>query len=174
MIILCLADSTMTNSPMYISKGKRVLLHSLYFLLSAIYCNAQQTPSSVMHITFTDVRSDVGQIIVAVYDSEKQWAYDPRYTYKYGKNDIDKGAVKVKIPSLPYGRYAISVMDDEDMDNEMKYFMKLPREGFGMSGNPSYLSLKLPAYELCSFELDSPEVYFSIKMNYLNKRKKVK
>ena len=164
-----------TISLLLILKGNltRILLIAL-FIITSSGLSAQSAPSGTLIITFTDIRSDIGEIVAGIYSAEDQWIYDPEYSHKWTKEELKDGKLKVEIPDLPYGIYAISVLDDEDKSNSMNYFLGLPREGWGMSTNPSFFKLKAPKYEECAIELDCPGISFEINMNYLNKRKKVK
>ncbi len=164
-----------TILPSPILKGSQSKLLLIVLLaISSLGLSAQSAPSGTLDITFTDIRSDIGIIRAGVYSAENQWIYDPEYSYKWTKEEMKEGKLKVEIPNLPYGKYAISILDDEDKSNSMNFFIGLPREGWGMSTNPSFLKLKHPCYEECSLELDCPSISFEINMNYLNKRKKVK
>lgn len=164
-----------TISLLPISKGKLgKLLVTILIAVSSLSISAQSDTCGSLIITFTDIRSDIGEIVAGIYCAEEQWIYDPEYSHKWTKEEMKDGKLRVEIPKLPYGRYAISVLDDEDKSNSMNYLLKLPREGWGMSTNPSFLKLKAPAYEECAIELDCPSICFEINMNYLNRRKKVK
>ena len=165
----------MIISPWHISKGSVSIIFTL--LLCCILSGsslAQQEPKGSLKITFTDIRSDIGLIRIGVYSSGKEWIHDPKYSFKWDKKDLKNGCLKVQVNDIPYGSYSISVLDDEDKSNSMNYKLKLPMEGWGMSNNPSFLKLKAPGFEECSFELDCPSIQMEIKLNYLNKGKKVK
>ena len=124
-------------------------------------------------ITFSGIRSDVGQIALGLYDDPDQWIDQPRYEYSWTKEDMKNGRLTVVIDSLPRTTYACAVHDDEEMNEAMNYTLGLPREGWGMSTNPSFLTLKQPGFTEVSFELDAATVRFEIEMNYLRKNKKV-
>lgn len=135
---------------------------------------AQKPPKGTLVITFSDIRSDIGLLRAGVYVSEKEWIYHPSYSYKWEKKALKDGKLVVEVKDLPYGTYAISVLDDEDKSNSMNYTLKLPMEGWGMSTNPSFFKLKAPDFEECKFELDCPTIWMEVELNYLNKRKKIK
>lgn len=137
-------------------------------------CYAQSSPKGNMVITFTDVRSQAGIIAIALCTDEDQWPDEPAYEYHWEKDGLKNGRLTVTVPDMPYGTYAIAALDDENRDFEMKYAMGLPREGWGMSANPSFLKLVPPGFEECAFDLDAPAIRMEIKMNYLRKNKKVK
>lgn len=144
-------------------------------MLASPLLHAQSAPSPTgkMVITFTDIRSDMGKVLVAIYNNPGQWTDNPYREYGYDKLEMKNGRLTVEIENLPYDTYAIAILDDENGSKEMEYRLGLPREGWGMSTNPSFLSLKKPGFDDVSFELDAPVVRFEIMLNYINKNKKV-
>ncbi|MEX0987337.1 MAG: DUF2141 domain-containing protein [Bacteroidales bacterium] len=125
-------------------------------------------------ITFTEIRSGVGNIAMGLYDAEDQWTDDPLHNYAWDKGVLRNGKITIEIDSLPIARYACAVLDDEDCSFSMNYLLGgLPVEGWGMSNNPPFLKLKKPAFREVSFDLAQQVTRIEIKMNYLNRRKKV-
>ena len=145
-----------------------LLLLCLPYILSAQKDTIQ---TGKIIITFTDIRSDIGNIVMGLYTAENQWTNDPHYSFSWDKKYFDNGIITVEIDSLPRNSYACAVLDDEDESSSMKYFCGLPKEGWGMSSNPAFLKLKTPSFKDVSFELDCPAVRIEIKMNYLNRNK---
>jgi uncharacterized protein (DUF2141 family) len=146
------------------------LLVSLLTFGNADRCSAQ---TGDLVITFTDIRSEKGIIALALCTDAQQWPNDPAQEYHWEKEGLNQHRMTITLPRLPYGTYAIAVLDDENRNFKMEYSMGLPREGWGMSTNPSFLKLTPPEFEECAFELDAPVVRMEIKMNYLRKNKKV-
>ena len=153
-------------------KTKLLFFGVLLFVSSSSW--AQKAPTGTLVITFSDIRSDIGILRAGVYAAEEEWIYDPSYSYKWDKKELKDGRLTVEVKDLPYGQYSISVLDDEDESNSMNYFLGLPKEGWGMSTNPSFFKLKAPDYEECAIDLDCPKIWMEIELNYLNKRKKIK
>jgi uncharacterized protein (DUF2141 family) len=145
----------------------------LVLCITGIHAQSSTKPEGDLVITFTDFRSEVGTISMGLYTHEKQWTDKPLQSFRWTKEDLNKGVLTVRVEALAYGKYACAVLDDEDDNQSMNYILGLPREGWGMSTNPSFLRLKAPAFEDVSFNLDAPVVRFEIKMNYLNKNKQV-
>lgn len=139
-------------------------------------CATAQSPyftTGKLVITFSGIRSDVGQIAMGLYDDADQWTDHPKYEFAWTKEDLKNGKLTVVIDSLPRTTYACAVLDDEDMDKAMDYTLGLPTEGWGMSTNPSFLKLKKPGFDEVSFDLDAAAVRFEIDIHYLRKNKKV-
>jgi uncharacterized protein (DUF2141 family) len=124
-------------------------------------------------ITFSGIRSDVGQIALGLYDAADQWTDHPKYEFAWTKEDMQDGRLTVVIDSLPRTTYACAVLDDENENFSMDYRLGLPTEGWGMSTNPSFLKLKQPGFDEVSFELDAAAVRFEINIYYIRKNKKV-
>ncbi len=148
------------------------------FILFVCMLNVSGQPSEYatgkLIITFTDIRSDVGQIALALYNQESQWTDNPAKEYAWDKDNMKNGRLTVTIEDLPRTVYAIAVLDDENENLEMEYTLGLPTEGWGMSTNPSFLKLKKPGFDEVFFDLDAPVIRMEIKMNYIRKNKKVK
>lgn len=142
-------------------------------MLTFSQLKAQPLPSGNIVISFSQIRSNIGTLAVGVYSCESEWIYEPLFNYTFPKDSLKDGILTIETGEIPYGKYAVSVLDDEDTNLEMNFVMGLPREGWGMSANPTFLRLKAPSYDECSFMLNSPCHRLHIKLNYLNRNKKI-
>ena len=67
---------------------------------------------------------------------------------------------------LPYGAYAVSLFHDENKNGELdSSFLRIPKEGYGFSNNPSK-RLGAPKYEETTFMLSEPQSTTEIKLVY--------
>ncbi|MDF1572356.1 MAG: DUF2141 domain-containing protein [Bacteroidales bacterium] len=156
------------------SSAKRLIIIILTGLLSAgAFAQSPYFTTGKLIITFSGIRSDVGQIALGLYDAADQWTDDPKYEFTWTKEDMKNGRITVVIDSLPRTTYACAVLDDENENLAMDYWLGLPTEGWGMSANPSFLKLKKPEFEEVSFDLDAAAVRFEINIHYIRKNKKV-
>ncbi len=91
-------------------------------------------PSGVT-VTFENVRSDQGQVVVMVFkDRDAFKAYDVTQAVGYREAPARYGAVTVTFPDLRGGPYAIAAFHDEDSDQEFDLEGESPREGYATSG----------------------------------------
>ncbi len=119
----------------------------LFLFLLTAYANAQ---NSILEISVEGVRNNKGRILCAIYDNEAD--------YKKGKNFIrggeakaQKGTVSFAVKDLPNGDYAISILHDENGNEEMDLnLLGIPKEGFGYSNNP-VIRFGAPAYKDIKF-----------------------
>jgi len=140
---------------------------SLFF--AGIPLLSQSPPDGALEIEFTGVHNNKGQIAVGLNTSPEGWPREPEIELAWPKQDLQDGTLVVRIDRLAYGSYAISVLDDVDLDDEMKMFMGLPREGFGFSNNPPH-KLSVPDFEECAVIIDQPVTRITIEMRYVAKR----
>lgn len=140
----------------------------LFFFTSFSLC-AQSPPTGTLEIEFTGIHTMEGQIAAGLNSSPEGWPDEPDVEYLWSKEDMEGGTLVTRIEGLAYGTYAISVLDDLDFNQEMKMFMGIPREGFGLSNNPPN-RFTMPDFEECAFIIDKPLTHITIEMRYIAKR----
>jgi uncharacterized protein (DUF2141 family) len=141
----------------------------ILLFLAGIPLWAQSTPTGTLEIEFTGIHTREGQIAAGLNSSPEGWPNEPDVEYLWSKEGMEGGTLVTRIEGLAYGTYAISVLDDLDFDQEMKMFMGIPREGFGLSNNPPH-RLSMPDFEECAFVIDRPLTHITIEMRYIAKR----
>jgi len=127
-------------------------------------------PESVgtLEITFHNIRNDKGQVAIGINRSAEGWPRRPHMEPNWKKSGLQEGTMTVML-DLPYGTYAISVLDDENSNREMDMVLGFPREGFGFSGNPK-VGMKAPSFEECSFVFNRSMQKISINIVYMGKK----
>jgi uncharacterized protein (DUF2141 family) len=89
--------------------------------------------------------------------------------------DGDPGALKRTVPAdvrrmrftgVPAGRYALSVVHDENANRKLDTFAGIPTEGFGFSRNP-VVRFGPPRFDKVSIELAAGFARTSVRMQYL-------
>lgn len=147
----------------------KYLLHSLAILIlsSASLCAQGSMDSEVAAVTsstFTveivHLKSDEGQLQIGLYDSEDNWLGNP---FKGQTAKIKDGKATVTFTEVPYGTYAVSVVHDEDMNNELN------TGAFGIPSEP-YASSRgakgrfgPPKWEDAKFNVATPTASETIK-----------
>ena len=127
-------------------------------------------PKATLEIRFTGIRTSKGKIAIGINRSEEGWPRKPHLEYNWVKGKLNDGVFIAKIEDLPYGTYAVSVLDDENSNLEMEMFMGIPKEGWGFSMNPPF-KLSAPKFNDCSFTIDQTEKQISIDLRYAGKGK---
>jgi len=95
---------------------------------------AQSDRQGSIIIKVTGLRSEKGQVRIAVFNSSEKWlGEDPLYSSTI---NVDSHVVVWKISDVPYGDYGIAVLHDENKNGKMdKNFLGIPLEPYGFSNN---------------------------------------
>ncbi len=131
---------------------------------------AQSSPKGTLEIKFTDLRSDLGLVAIGINTSPEGWPREPQIELNWKKVNVVDGTLSVKVPELPFGTMAISVLDDENSNLEMDMRLGIPREGFGFS-NDAPVGLSPPKFEDSSFRFTSSGQKITIRLRYMGKGK---
>jgi len=111
-------------------------------------------------VELTGLDSDKGQAMVGLYNTSGSWLSKP---YKGELVTIAKGQATVVYSDIPYGVYAISVVHDEDMNNELNTgFFGIPSEPYA-SSRGAVGRFGPPKWEDAKFELANPTATEEIK-----------
>lgn len=124
---------------------KRITLTFVFIIFSYANSFAQKTHS--ITVDFTGMKSNKGNLLVALYNTEKSFLKEP---YKTIKSKIDSLKSKVVFKDIPAGEYAISAFHDENDNQKMDVnFFGAPKEAIGTSndakgfmGPPKYKDAK--------------------------------
>lgn len=87
-------------------------------------------------VKVNDVRTPKGQLLMAVFDSAAAWDGKAEAVARRAI-EATAGEVDFHFPGLAPGRYAVSVMHDENGNGKLdSNFIGMPTEGYGFSNDP--------------------------------------
>jgi uncharacterized protein (DUF2141 family) len=94
----------------------------------------QATGQATVAVKVTGLRSEQGQVKIAVFNSPEKWlGKQPIYSATI---NVDSQTVLWKMSDVPYGEYGIAVLHDENKNGRMdKNFVGIPLEPYGFSNN---------------------------------------
>ncbi len=141
----------------------------LTILLLSCICAVLQAQETQLRITITHIKSDQGIVRIALYDHPDQFPYHPAREFDLSKEKLKDNKLSMIITDLKVGKYAISILDDENSNNEMDYnFFHIPKEGYGFT-NDIKPGLRPPPYEKCTFSVKKGENRQVIRTQYFGK-----
>lgn len=114
---------------------------------------------------FKEIASAKGQLIVGFFKDEKSFKDGkPHKRLIYNKSAVKNGRMEITVAIEP-GVYGVSVLDDENSNNDMDYNMLgIPQEGFGFS---NYYHTTLSRPKLKDFVVDlGKQTTVEIRMKY--------
>ena len=130
------------------------------FLLVAMSAAAQGR----LEVTVANVKDTTGTVRVGIFRDESTFLKDA-FVGKIVK--ASKGEVKVVFESVPAGKYALSVIHDENRNGELdSNFIGIPREGFGFS-NDAMGTFGPPGFEKCTFQVNTEAKKMTVTMRYM-------
>lgn len=108
---------------------------------------------------------------IGINTSSEGWPKAAQIQLQIPKENMKEDVFITRIPDLPFGTLAISVMDDVNDNVKMDYRLGIPQEGYGFSNDASIRFLSAPRYEDCSFPFSQSGQQISITVKYLGKDK---
>jgi uncharacterized protein (DUF2141 family) len=150
-----------------LSSGLRIAFSLAYMVVACVGVSfvppvcAQSVGHSTLVVKVTGVRSEKGQVKIAVFNSPEKWLGEqPMYSSTI---NVDGQTVLWKITDLPYGDYGIAVLHDENKNGKMdKNILGIPLEPYGFSNNVR-VTFGPPTWEKSKFVVKGPTTEVSIE-----------
>lgn len=145
-------------------------MKSCFFaILLCFGLNSSPVPQGELQtISFTvhQIRSNQGMIRIAVYDRADKFNEEELTSFSFSKTAMRNGELECEF-ELAAGKYAFSLLDDENGDKDMNYnFIGIPTEGFGFSRDAKINLLSPPDFESCVLQVSSAKHEWRIKVRY--------
>ena len=114
-------------------------------------------------VVIKNVKDAPGNVAVALFNNEKDFM---KYRFDSKIIEAHGGEVQVVFENVPPGSYAISVLHDENGNNEMdSNIIGMPKEGFGFS-NDAMGTFGPPSFEKASFTCPVSQA-LTVTMKYM-------
>ncbi|MFZ9388769.1 MAG: DUF2141 domain-containing protein [Chitinophagaceae bacterium] len=122
------------------------------------------SPTSIKVIV-TNIAPKKGDVLAALYSSEKGFPGNAAGAYKIARATPVKGTALLEFSQVPGGTYAIALFHDTNNDGKLNTnFLGIPKEGYGVSNNIKNL-FSAPGYKQCAFRHQG-ETRIDIVMRY--------
>ncbi|MFK5913828.1 MAG: DUF2141 domain-containing protein [Woeseiaceae bacterium] len=143
---------------------KTIILLALSIFTTCIYADNIETFSLTVKVE--GLRNSEGMVQFALYNKDDSIP-DEKYKKYYKKQtvNINNGSSYTIFNDLPKGRYAVSVLHDENMDGKIDKGFILPIEGIGFTNYTSIGLGNRPNFLKASFNIATNEIKF-IKIIY--------
>jgi len=147
---------------------KSILFIILFFSLTSIQKSEaiQEEKTGTLKIGLSNIRNNNGYIYIFLYQYDNQYPYNPYKHYKVDKSKVKDGVLIAKISNLAFkANYAISLIDDENNNEDLDRWLGIPHEGYGFSNNVKPF-LSLPKYNDLCFDFKQSK-NTKIKLQYV-------
>ena len=121
---------------------------------------AQSGGQATVIVKVTGLRSEKGQVRIAVFNSSEKWLGEqPIYSSTI---NVDSQTVTWRINDVPYGDYGVAVFHDENSNGKMdKNVLGIPLEPYGFSNNVR-ITFGPPKWEEAKFTVKGSTAEVSI------------
>ncbi|MFL5730933.1 MAG: DUF2141 domain-containing protein [Cytophagaceae bacterium] len=124
-------------------------------LVSVFICSAMPPKNSgTMEIEITGIDNDKGSIKLAMFNSESGYPRDGKQAFRTHKAGIKDKKVLIVFHDVPYGKYAIAFLHDENDNDKMDFhFYGAPKEQYGASNDAQGI-MGPPSFEDAAFDFN--------------------
>lgn len=127
---------------------------------------AAPPPLTEVSVVVSGLRNGKGQVLACLTAQPKGFPdcrKDPA-----AKNAIVPAATVVRIDfgPVPAGRYAVSLIHDENANRKMDMALMIPREGFGFSRDAP-VTVGPPSFARAAFDVAGAAVEHKVRMRYI-------
>jgi len=113
----------------------KLFIPLLFFFGPGIHSVMAQ-PGNGIRLTVTNLRNDKGFVLVSLFREGQGFPDKAAQAFRTDKVAIFNKRAVLIFPDLPAGSYGISILHDENNDQQMnKNAFGLPKEGYGFSNN---------------------------------------
>lgn len=114
-------------------------------------------------VVVSNVKSDKGYILVALYNSGRSFMITP---VKTAEAKAKEGHVMIIFQDVPEGDYAATVFHDQNNNKKLdENLLGIPKEGFGFS-NDAMGTFGPPGFKECMFPISGNIVTTGVKLRY--------
>lgn len=129
------------------------------------HAEAADSPSADLEIVVTNLRNAKGLIRLCLTQDARHFpdcAGDPKAI----KRSVPAGETIITLGGLVPGRYALSLVHDENGNGKLDTFFAIPREGFGFSRDPA-IGFGPPKFAAVLFDVAFGQNRRNIRVRYL-------
>lgn len=150
---------------MKISRLRHLLLASLLSLGCISVVNAE--PTTKLTVVVNGIRHQKGEICFRVYASEKGFPMSDTSEVQSGCTRITGKSLTKHFYGLKPGKYAVAIVDDQNGNHKLDTdFFGIPKEGFGISNNPTVsIQTGTPKFNKSSFTVNK-DTTINISVKY--------
>lgn len=128
------------------------------FLIGLVICLLNSafhvSPSAVVTIEVTNLRSNKGFVLVSLYNNAKAFPDDASKAVGKTKAVITGGRAVAVFDNVPAGKYAAAILHDENANLKMDFTgIGIPKEGYGFS-NDAKGFLGPPSFSRAAFMVE--------------------
>ncbi len=137
-----------------------------FLVLTFLVFEKSKEAEGSLIIEIHEIRNAEGQVSLTMFSDPEGFPMKPELAYRHVKVNAAAGVVTVRLDDLPYGKYAIAAMHDENRNDRVDLnFLGIPKEGTGASNDARNL-FSGPEFDQAVFDFRPGTEKIVIKMFY--------
>lgn len=113
----------------------KYVLVLLLFVFEFSFAQKKQTGSTII-VQLNGIKEQSGQVLLSLFNKEDGFPTQPEKAFRWSRAKVTSTSLIISLDGLPPGKYAIAVVQDENMNNVMdRNWMGFPSEPYGISNN---------------------------------------
>jgi len=146
-----------------LSTNENLLMKKIFLVLMMMFATTCMFAQEMLRVEVVNIKKSSGFIRVGLFDNEKDFLKKAVLGKSVSANE---GKVTVVFESIPAGEYAISVIHDENNNEELDLnFLGIPKEGFGF-GNDAKGAFGPPSFDKAKVKIGEAVVNNVITLRY--------
>ena len=134
--------------------------------LVSLSSKTMAVPTAKLTIVVNQLPNQKGEVCMRIYAKEQGFPQSSKGVVQSGCTKITGRSAKKEFYGLKHGTYAVALFHDENGDGKLNTnFLGIPREGFGISNNPT-VRTSAPKFKNSSFPLRG-DTTIKIGMKYI-------
>jgi uncharacterized protein (DUF2141 family) len=148
----------------------KILITAFVFLFTLGFSTEEtRQPSNAtgdLVVSISNLKNTKGQVGILIFNKKEGFPAESAKATRDILIPIEGASMTYTFPNLPFGEYAVSVMHDENKNEQLDVnFFGIPREGNGVSNNVVG-RMGPPSFEKAAFRFQKNNQSVGIKLRY--------
>jgi len=128
-------------------------MHLTYKIVLGLVLLCNTVCAQTLQLEINGLRNNKGAIQLSFYTNAESFEQEiPEMVRIFSKTDVLNGKKTITINQLKAGTYGIALIDDENENSKLDFWLMIPKEGFAFSNFP-FEEKKKPDFKSFSFVL---------------------
>ena len=153
------------------AKMSRIVLFLLFPILFCGFTSPHDN-SGTLVLEISHITAQTGDVHVAIFNSQGTFLKDKQYILakRFVVDNQTGSFMRVEIPNLPYGTYAMSIYHDINNNHILDQSgLGIPIEPYALSNNVK-VKWRRPSFEECKFVFGEPSKTMGFELKYWKDR----
>lgn len=143
-----------------------IVLSGLFFTYRLSVPVQPPKAAGTIRVEVTGLHNDKGKVLLSLYNAGEGFPSKANKAFRNKSGSIKNETCTVTFADVAPGKYAISLLHDENSNNEVdKNGIGIPKEGIGFSNNVE-VTFGPPGFDEASFTVKEDETEVKIKIKY--------